>query len=377
MPDTATVSQSATESNPLEAEWQQVYFYFTIKPGEATYNSYLLEIANNCRHSNGADFAVDDIRVYKMNPELYVEREEACDENDLVVRTGYEHILGVYGKTAESSDETKVDPDQDSWMKQLLHLGLRDHEFNVYYSFTDEYKFNARADSVHWLFLDYNNNGDRASHGRVVVSTKKDYYNAWNNINDSDLIDTHLYEESRRRKLKAILDYKGLYERYSKTDKPNTVLTPAELAEKAKELDIIDDLYNSNPIDTATIIKHEKFIELSKYFFTSLGMTPIQLSWQTVADKSRGVISLAHVTKTVDAPEQTQADGEGTESEIDHENDKLEEGTQYHVGLFKDEDFYLNNGLVRMDECFPVADFKVSDFDRFLVFHQFFLLSWG
>lgn len=360
VPDTATVSQSATESNPLEAEWQQVYFYFTIKPGEATYNSYLLEIANNCRHSNGADFAVDDIRVYKMNPELYVEREEACDENDLVVRTGYEHILGVYGKTAESSDETKVDPDQDSWMKQLLHLGLRDHEFNVYYSFTDEYKFNARADSVHWLFLDYNNNGDRASHGRVVVSTKKDYYNAWNNINDSDLIDTHLYEESRRRKLKAILDYKGLYERYSKTDKPNTVLTPAKLAEKAKELDIIEDLYNSNPIDTATIIQHEKFIELSKYFFTSLGMTPIQLSWQTVADKSRGVISLAHVTKTVDAPEQTQADGEGTESEIDHENDKLEEGTQYHVGLFKDEDFYLNNGLVRMDECFPVADFKVS-----------------
>lgn len=66
VPDTATVSQSATESNPLEAEWQQVYFYFTIKPGEATYNSYLLEIANNCRHSNGADFAVDDIRVYKM-----------------------------------------------------------------------------------------------------------------------------------------------------------------------------------------------------------------------------------------------------------------------------------------------------------------------
>ena len=104
----------------------------------------------------------------------------------------------------------------------------------------------------------------------------RDSYNAWNNINDSDLIDTHLYEESRRRKLKAILDYKGLYERYSKTDKPNTVLTPAELAEKAKELDIIDDLYNSNPIDTATIIKHEKFIELSKYFFTSLGMTPIQ-----------------------------------------------------------------------------------------------------
>lgn len=360
VPDTATVSQSATESNPLEAEWQQVYFYFTIKPGEATYNSYLLEIANNCRHSNGADFAVDDIRVYKMNPELYVEREEACDENDLVVRTGYEHILGVYGKTAESSDETKVDPDQDSWMKQLLHLGLRDHEFNVYYSFTDEYKFNARADSVHWLFLDYNNNGDRASHGRVVISTKKDYYNAWNNIDDSDLLDTYLYEESRRRKLKAILDYKGLYERYSKTDKPDTVLTPAKLAEKAQELNIIDDLYNSNPIDTATIIRHEKFIELSKYFFTSLGITPIQLSWQTVTDKSRGVISLAHVTKTVDTPEQTQADGEGTESEIDHENDKLEEGTQYHVGLFKDEDFYLNNGLVRMDECFPVADFKVS-----------------
>ncbi len=347
-------------SNPIPAEWQQICFYFDIKPGEANYASYLLEVANNCRHSNGADFAVDDIRIYKMNPELYVEREEACNENDLVVRTGYEHILGVYGKTAESRDETMVDPNLDSWMKQLLHLGLRDHEFNVYYSFTDEYKFNARADSVHWLFLDYNNNGDRASHGRVIVSTKKDYYNAWNNIKDPELLDTYLNEESRRRKLRAILDYKGLFDRYSKTDKPDTVLTPAELAEKAEALNIIDDLYNSNPIDTAAIIKHEKFIELSKYFFTSLGITPIQLSWQTVADKSRGVISLAHVTKTIDAPGQTQADGEGTKSEIDHENDKLEEGTQYHVGLFKDEDFYLNDGLVRMDECFPVADFKVS-----------------
>lgn len=352
-------SGARDSKDPVLAQWQQVYFYFTIKPGEANYSSYLLEVANNCRHSNGADFAVDDIRIYKMNPELYVEREEACEPKNLVVRAGYEHILGVYGKIANSSVETVVGPDE-SWTKQLLHLGLRDHEFNVYYSFTDEYELGKSAADAHWLFLDYNGNGDPASNGRVIVSTKQEYYDEWNKVTNSEDLNTYLEEESKRRKLKAMLEYKKLYEDYE--NKPTEVLTPESLVKKADSLGIVGNLYDVlTKEDTTKIIGHKDFIQLSKYFFTTLEITPIQLSWQTIEDEKRDVISLAHVKTTVgETLEQTQAEEKSPEIDEEHKNDKLEDGKLYHVGLFKDEDFIKDEDELIMDKCFPVAEFKVS-----------------
>lgn len=362
VPDTATVSQSATESNPLEAEWQQVYFYFTIKPGEATYNSYLLEIANNCRHSNGADFAVDDIRIYKMNPELYVEREEACDENDLAVRAGYEHLLAVYGKNAGSKAETTIDSLQDTWQKQILHLGLLEDEFNVYYAFTDGYKKDALAKDVHWLFLDYNNNGSRDSYGRVVVSTSNSYY---------DTAKQDIEQENKKRKAQAILDYKELYERFHPTEGESKVsgetlakdttwkqaVAPEAFVKKADSLGIkdlyaltVDGLLNTNAND---------FLALSKFFFQSIKIAPIQLSWQTEADKERNLITLAHVVKTV--PSQPEEKKSRRDTGIDHSKDSLVVDKEYHVGLFKDEDFlYESDGGIKMDECFPVAPFQIT-----------------
>ncbi len=342
-------------SNPIPAEWQQICFYFDIKPGEANYASYLLEVANNCRHSNGADFAVDDIRIYKMNPELYVEREEACSENDLVVRAGYEHLLGVYGKTAGSSVETAIDSTQDTWTKQLLHLGLLDDEFNVYYAFTDGYEKDKLAKDVHWLFLDYNNNGSRDSYGRVVVSTSKNYYTGLVNIE----------EENKKRKAKAILGYKELYERFHSEGSVSqetlerdlawqNALNPNVLETQATNLDI-KDLYNLKEQELAAT---PRFLELSKFFFQEIKVAPIQLSWQTEADEDRDFITLAHVTKTVPSqPEGKKAGRDG----IDHSKDELEVDKEYHVGLFKDEDFMNgSDGEVKMDECFPVAPFQIT-----------------
>lgn len=342
-------------ANPVPAEWQQICFYFDIKPGEANYNSYLLEVANNCRHSNGADFAVDDIRIYKMNPELYVEREEACSENDLVVRAGYEHLLGVYGKTAGSSVETAIDSTQDTWTKQLLHLGLLDDEFNVYYAFTDGYEKDKLAKDVHWLFLDYNNNGSRDSYGRVVVSTSKNYYTGLVNIE----------EENKKRKAKAILGYKELYERFHSEGSVSqetlerdqawkTALNPNVLETQATNLGI-DNLYDLKEQELAAT---PRFLELSKFFFQEIKVAPIQLSWQTEADEDRDFITLAHVTKTVPSqPEGKKAGRDG----IDHSKDELEVDKEYHVGLFKDEDFMNgSDGEVKMDECFPVAPFQIT-----------------
>lgn len=46
-------------------EWYQLYFSYP--SGENDYEQYVLQIENNCANTRGADFCIDDIRVY-MNP---------------------------------------------------------------------------------------------------------------------------------------------------------------------------------------------------------------------------------------------------------------------------------------------------------------------
>lgn len=46
-------------------EWRQLYF--TYHSGNNDYERYVLQIENNCANTRGADFCIDDIRVY-MNP---------------------------------------------------------------------------------------------------------------------------------------------------------------------------------------------------------------------------------------------------------------------------------------------------------------------
>lgn len=60
-------------------EWYQIYYRFVpdvmsmgLNPGDVDH--YEVELSNNCRHSNGADYAVDDIRVYVSRPPLTVGR---------------------------------------------------------------------------------------------------------------------------------------------------------------------------------------------------------------------------------------------------------------------------------------------------------------
>lgn len=48
-----------------EGEWYQLYFSYP--SGENDYEQYVLQIENNCANTRGADFCIDDIRVY-MNP---------------------------------------------------------------------------------------------------------------------------------------------------------------------------------------------------------------------------------------------------------------------------------------------------------------------
>lgn len=80
-------------SDAKKAYWQQVYFSFNFSANEDAYKNFILEIANNCRHSDGADYAIDDIRVYRSVPNIKVHRWDACDASTLTISSDFETLL--------------------------------------------------------------------------------------------------------------------------------------------------------------------------------------------------------------------------------------------------------------------------------------------
>ncbi len=90
------------------ANWQQVYFSFSFdSPEEAEYDSYILEVSNNCPNSNGADYAIDDIQVWRSTPNIEVIRLDACEADSLTVSSDYETLLRNMGWTEGEPVVTK------------------------------------------------------------------------------------------------------------------------------------------------------------------------------------------------------------------------------------------------------------------------------
>ena len=75
------------------SQWNQVYFKFNYTASNIDYSYYILELANNSRHSKGADYAVDDIRIYRSLPDIEVVRLDACEADSLTVSSDYHTLL--------------------------------------------------------------------------------------------------------------------------------------------------------------------------------------------------------------------------------------------------------------------------------------------
>lgn len=75
------------------AVWQQIYFTFNYTGTEEDYDYFILEISNNSRGSNGADYAIDNIQVWRSTPSIQVQRLDACDASTLTISSDYETIL--------------------------------------------------------------------------------------------------------------------------------------------------------------------------------------------------------------------------------------------------------------------------------------------
>ncbi|MBO5053099.1 MAG: discoidin domain-containing protein [Muribaculaceae bacterium] len=160
-------------------EWYNVHYSFVPNFSELMLTTdmidhYELELDNNCKNSGGADYAIDDIRVYVVRPEVTAAHiTPMCRDDettDVMIKTPFEVLLQTLGCEAALSDETAKDVD-------------------MFYTFIDKKKYDmarqagkdgedAYNEAV--LKFDYMNNGDKTqSFGKLVFKT---YYDSPSHI---------------------------------------------------------------------------------------------------------------------------------------------------------------------------------------------------
>ena len=133
-----------------DVEWQQVYMSFTLPEGMSAIDEFSLEVASNCLHSDGGDFAIDDIRVYKSLPYVNVTQTNLCDETSSIrIRTNYNLLLANIGLDEERQlldSDTEPTPtwSQDSWNftvdgQSNPHTGDHPRHYHMYYTIAEKY----------------------------------------------------------------------------------------------------------------------------------------------------------------------------------------------------------------------------------------------
>ena len=167
-----------------DGQWNQIYYKITVTDDILDYANYSLDIHNNTPDSHGADYAIDDIRIYRTLPNIEVYRENACDAATLIVSTDYETILRNMGWTErqevarEWDDNTQTGYNYNDLETRKYRYGLMgaDHEYlnsvvgNVYFAFMNETK--TEWISVNNAILEKHPGLDKvAKVMRVAVST--------------------------------------------------------------------------------------------------------------------------------------------------------------------------------------------------------------
>lgn len=129
------------------AIWKQLCYKITISSEMlGSYDEFSVELQNNTPDSNGGDYAVDDIRIYKTLPNISVRRKDACDASTLYVSSDYATILRNMG-WKRNSDVLNVDELNDVKYRKYRYglMGANPYADiddiahtnigNVYYSF--------------------------------------------------------------------------------------------------------------------------------------------------------------------------------------------------------------------------------------------------
>lgn len=128
------------------AIWKQICYRITVsKEMLASYTKFVVELNNNTPDSQGGDYAIDDIRIYKTLPDISVRRESACDYSTLIVSSDYNTLMRNMGWSKNPNVLANVDLTNPDVRKYRYGLMGKDpytsdpheHVGNMYYSITE------------------------------------------------------------------------------------------------------------------------------------------------------------------------------------------------------------------------------------------------
>lgn len=128
------------------ANWKQLCYKITLSSNMlASYSDFSIEFQNNTPDSDGGDYAIDDIRIYKTLPNISVRRQDACNSSTLIVSSDYETLMRNMGwkdnpDVLENADLT--DPDTRKYRYGIMGsdpYSSDPHRYmgNMYYSVTE------------------------------------------------------------------------------------------------------------------------------------------------------------------------------------------------------------------------------------------------
>ena len=120
---------TSTDNSSL-GKWQQLYYRVTINSDEITPGSiFRLEVLNNAPNSNGNDFAIDDVRIFRTIPRAEAHQGNSlCEEevSEISISMDYEKLLTMLGLHEEDVVDESVRPTEDVWENVEGHENITD-----------------------------------------------------------------------------------------------------------------------------------------------------------------------------------------------------------------------------------------------------------
>lgn len=183
--DTSTPEGRATAFNINLMQWQQFHYKFVVSEEDLQgCTKFYLEVQNNEPHTDGADYAIDDIRIFKRKPEVgLVQAGDLCDTELKEVRfvTSYSNIMDVMGLTKGepvSGVNNDVVWDEESLPKALVEYmkanydnpkeAVENYFTKIYYSIYDS------KNDKEPLKIDYDGDGNTEYCRVSYLSTRKE-----------------------------------------------------------------------------------------------------------------------------------------------------------------------------------------------------------
>ena len=143
-------------------KWQQLCYRIVLPAEIDQYRDFHLEVQNNEPHTDGADYAIDDVRVYKTLPNIKVQREDACDASSLTISVDYQTMLMNMGWQAGEAivdENTVLYSDELDLVKYRFGLNgsnaadptkvsKESHVGNTYFSFVEGFDENTTENVI-------------------------------------------------------------------------------------------------------------------------------------------------------------------------------------------------------------------------------------